>query len=181
MGSDFEKHTLLREMEANADAYDRMFIEYYPPLCAYASQYVSHADAEELVQDVMLQIWNRREYLTVDKSLKTYLFVCVKNKCYDFIRNRRTRARIHSAIFEKLRPEIDNPDYYTTNELADNIEKAIRELPETYRETFEMSRFGNIPNSEIAEKLNLSVKTVEYRITQALKILRLALKDYLSA
>ena len=71
------------------------------------------------------------------------------------------------------------PVYYFVNELTENIQKAIENLPETYRETFAMSRFGEKTNVQIAEKLGISVKTVEYRISQALKILRLKLKDYL--
>lgn len=79
----------------------------------------------------------------------------------------------------RLKDSFQNPDGYMLEELSRNIEKAIGELPETYREVFSISRFGNCSNKEIADQLNVSVKTVEYRITQALKILRIKLKDYL--
>ena len=156
-----------------------MFLHFYSPLCEYASQFVSDDDAEELVQDLMLHIWEDRAYLTVERSLKSYLFVSIKNRCYNAIRDRRAKERIQMLLYEKLKDQVDDPDYYILNELAENIEKAIGKLPENYRETFRMSRFGEMPNNDIAQKLGVSVKTVEYRITQSLKILRVYLKDYL--
>jgi len=175
-----EEQALLDDIrQGNKSAYNRMFLHFYAPLCEYASQYVSDADAEELVQDMMLHVWENRQYLIVEKSLKSYLFVSVKNRCYNAIRDRRSRERIHNYLYEKLKDRIEAPDYYMFNELAINLEKAIEELPEGYRETFKMSRFGEMPNASIAIQLGVSVKTVEYRITQSLKILRMKLKDYL--
>lgn len=165
--------------QGDKDAYDKMFVRFYSPLCEYASQYVTDADAEELVQNLMVHIWKSRECLEVEKSLKSYLFVSVRNRCYNTIRNRQSRERVHSAIYEKIKDRFEDPDYYMADEMAANIEKAIEELPETYRETFKMSRFGEMPNAEIANLLGVSVKTVEYRITQSLKILCVKLKDYL--
>ena len=165
--------------QGNKDAFNKMFVHYYPPLCEYATQFVSDTDAEELVQDMMLYVWENREYLAIEKSLKSYLFVSIKNRCYNAIRDRRAREQIHQLLYEKLKDQVEDPDYYILNELAVNIEKAIEELPEGYRATFKMSRFGEMPNVDIANKLGVSVKTVEYRITQSLKILRIKLKDYL--
>ena len=175
-----EDHILLERIRrGDKDVFHQMFVRYYSPLCEYASQIVSDTDAEELVQDVMLFIWENRKYLVVEKSLKSYLFVSVKNRCYNAIRDRRSRKRIQNILYEKLKDQIEDTDYYMLNELAINIEKAIEELPEGYRETFKMSRFGEMSNTAIAKQLGVSVKTVEYRITQSLKILRVKLKDYL--
>ena len=175
-----DEQAILDEIrQGNKDAYNRMFVHFYSPLCEYASQFVSDADAEELVQDMMLHVWENREYIAIEKSLKSYLFVSVKNRCYNAIRDRRSRERIHHFLYEKLKDQVEDPDYYMLNELAINIEKAIEELPEIYRETFKMSRFGEMSNAAIASQLGVSIKTVEYRITQSLKILRVKLKDYL--
>lgn len=160
-------------------AFNRLFLLYYSPLCEYATQFVSDADAEELVQDVMLYLWENREFITIEKSLKSYLFASVRNRCYNAIRNGRSRGRIHSLIYDKIKDTVENPDYYIANELAANLEKVIEELPENYRNTFKLSRFGEMSNMAIAQQLGVSVKTVEYRITQSLKILREKLKDYL--
>ena len=165
--------------QGNQDAYNRMFLHFYSPLCEYASQFVPDADAEELVQDMMLHVWENRKYLAVEKSLKSYLFVSIRNRCYNAIRDRQSRSRIHDYLYEKLKDRIEDPDYYMINELAVNLEKAVDELPDSYRETFKMSRFGEMSNAAIAEQLGVSVKTVEYRITQSLKIIRIKLKDYL--
>lgn len=154
-------------------------MHFYSPLCEYASHFVSDDDAEELVQDLMLYVWENREYLAIENSLKSYLFVSIKNRCYNAIRDHQAREQIHRILYEKLKDRFEEPDYYLLGELAVNIEKAIEELPEGYRETFRMSRFGEMSNANIAKRLGVSVKTVEYRITQSLKILRVKLRDFL--
>jgi len=174
------EHILLEEIQqGNKDAFNEMFLLFYSPLCEYASQFISDNDAEEVVQELMLYVWENRKNLVIEKSLKSYLFVSAKNRCYNAIRDRKLREQIHSYLYESLKEQIEDPDYYMVNELAANIDKAIRELPDSYRETFRMSRFGEMTNAAIAKQLGVSVKTVEYRITQSLKILRVKLKDYL--
>ncbi|WP_280745355.1 MULTISPECIES: RNA polymerase sigma-70 factor [unclassified Parabacteroides] len=173
-----DKALLNRIQQGDTDAYNQMFGLFYSPLCEYASQYISDADAEELVQDLMVYVWENRKHLVVEKSLKSYLFVSVKNRCYNVSRNKQSRINIHSYLYDKLKDQFEDPDYYMIDEITTSIAKAIEELPESYRETFKMSRFDEMPNSEIANHLNVSVKTVEYRITQSLKILRVKLKDY---
>ena len=175
-----EKAFLDKIQQGDKDAYNRMFVQHYSPLCEYASQFVSDADAEEIVQDMMLYVWENRKFLVIEKSLKSYLFISVKHRCFNAIRNRQSKERIHGFLYEKMKDHLEDTDYYMLNELAINIEKAIEELPDGYRETFRMSRFGEMSNAAIAKQLDVSVKTVEYRITQSLKILRVKLKDYLS-
>ena len=169
--------TLLQQGDRNA--YKQLFIKYYSPLCEYASQYISEDDSEELVQELMLFLWETRENLVIETSLKSYLFISTKHRCLNAIRKNQYHERIHNQIYEKIKDQFEDPDYYFVNELTENIQKAIENLPETYRETFAMSRFGEKTNVQIAEELGISVKTVEYRISQALKILRFKLKDYL--
>ena len=86
---------------------------------------------------------------------------------------------VSREVKKHYKDQFENPDTYFVNELTENITKAIEELPENYRETFKLSRFGEQSNLQIAEALGVSIKTVEYRITQSLKILRVKLKDYL--
>ena len=80
---------------------------------------------------------------------------------------------------EKFEKEFDNPDFYLENELFRLYENALKQLPKDYREAYEMNRNHRMTHKEIAEKLNVSPQTVNYRIGQALKLLRIALKDYL--
>ncbi len=168
---------LLQNNDKNA--YKQLFLKYYSPLCEYASQYISDEDSEELVQDLMLFIWETRKSLIIGTSLKSYLFISTKHRCLNAINKQLYHERIHNHIYDKLKDQFEDPDYYFINELTEHINKAIKELPDTYRDTFTLSRFGELTNTQIATKLGVSVKTVEYRISQALKILRVRLKDYL--
>lgn len=174
-----ENNLTILLQQGDRNAYKQLFIKYYSPLCEYASQYISDDDSEELVQELMLFLWETRENLVIETSLKSYLFISTKHRCLNAIRKNQYHERIHNQIYEKIKDQFEDPDYYFVNELTENIQKAIENLPETYREIFAMSRFGEKTNVQIAEKLGISVKTVEYRISQALKILRFKLKDYL--
>ena len=161
------------------NAYKQLFLKYYSPLCEYASHYISDEDSEELVQDLMLFMWETRRTLIIGTSLKSYLFISTKHRCLNAIKKQLYHERIHNHIYDKLKDQFEDPDYYFINELTEHINKAIKELPDTYRDTFALSRFGGLTNTQIATKLGVSVKTVEYRISQALKILRVRLRDYL--
>ena len=169
--------TLLQQGDRNA--YKQLFIKYYSPplrICIpiYFWWWFWRACA-----GVNAFLWETRENLVIETSLKSYLFISTKHRCLNAIRKNQYHERIHNQIYEKIKDQFEDPDYYFVNELTENIQKAIENLPETYRETFAMSRFGEKTNVQIAEKLGISVKTVEYRISQALKILRFKLKDYL--
>jgi len=175
-----EESVLLDELRRGSEiAYKQVFIKYYSPLCEYASQYISDDDAEELVQELMLFIWETRESILIESSLKSYLFIATKHRCLNFIKKNQYHEQVHSEIYEKLKDQFEDPDYYMLEDLSVHIQKAIDELPENYRETFALSRFGEQTNVQIAAMQGISVKTVEYRITQSLKILRVKLKDYL--
>jgi RNA polymerase sigma-70 factor (ECF subfamily) len=165
--------------EGDKDAYRYFFVKYYSPLCEYASHYVCDDDAEEVVQEMMMYVWEERENIVIENSVKSYLFVSVKNRCLNAIKKKLYRESVHSLLYENMKDRFEEPDYYLINELSENIEKAVKELPPNYKETFELSRFGEMTNVKIAEYLGVSIKTVEYRISQALKILRVKLKDYL--
>ncbi|GGH15561.1 RNA polymerase sigma-70 factor [Sphingobacterium alkalisoli] len=160
--------------------FEELFLTYYSPLVEYAYQYVNEDDAQELVQDLMMHMWEEYERLIITTSLKSYLFVSVKNRCLNAIRNQKYRQRVRAKLYDYLSEnQLDDPDFYMVNELGEKIDRAIRELPPNYRTTFEMSRLEGMSNAQIAEALEISIKTVEYRISQSLKILRIKLKDYL--
>jgi RNA polymerase sigma-70 factor (ECF subfamily) len=169
----------LQMQNGDERAYKTLFVKYYSPLCEYVSQYLQDEDSEELIQDLMLYLWESREAIVIENSLKSYLFIAAKHRCLNAIKQKRYHEQVHDRLYEKLKDQFEDPDYYLINELSENIQKAIRELPENYRQTFELSRFGEMSNLRIAQQLDVSVKTVEYRITQSLKILRIKLKDYL--
>lgn len=165
--------------QGDEEAFKQLFVKFYAPLCEYASHYVSDPDAEELVQELMVFIWENKCSLWIGISLKSYLFMAVKNRCLNAIKRQLYQGRVHDWMYEKLKDEFENPDTYLVNELAEKIKEAVDDLPENYRETFMLSRFGELSNLQIADRLGVSIKTVEYRITRSLRILRVKLKDYL--
>lgn len=160
-------------------AFDTMFMRYYPLLCAYAKQFVDFDDGQEIVQDVMVWFWENSSMHIIESSPKNYLFKAVKNRCLTLINRNELKERVVNAMYENQQSHYEDPDFYVVEELMQNIETALSRLPETYRQAFEMNRFQNLTYNEIARQLNVSPKTVDYRIQQALKQLRIELKDYL--
>ncbi len=163
----------------NKKAFDTFFLRYYPVLCAYATQFVGMNDAEEIIQDMMVGIWIRRKDIVIDSSLNGYLFRAVKNKCINHIEKCRLHEQVHTLIAGNWQSQFEDPDFYVVEELTQKIEEALAKLPETYRTAFVMNRIDGKTYNEIATILGVSSKTVDYRIQQALKNLRIELKDYL--
>ncbi|MDR2916858.1 MAG: RNA polymerase sigma-70 factor [Tannerella sp.] len=171
---------LFTQLQAgDKDAYKQLFLKYYSPLCEYASQFIRDEESEELVQDLMLYLWESRESIVIQESLKSYLFTATKHRCLNAVKKKLYHEQVHSFLYEKLKDRFEEPDFYLINDLNHHIQKAVQSLPEKYRETFELSRFGEMTNAQIAKYQNISIKTVEYRITQSLRILRVKLKEYL--
>ena len=171
---------LLSLLKKDSDeAFDRIFRKYYPMLCAYAGRFVDAEEAENTVQEVMLWIWEHRMELTVDASFSQYLFKMTYHHALNVIAKKESSSRLETLFYMKFQQAASNADYYQIEELTRRIEKAIAALPESYREAFVMHRFRNKTYKEIAITLDVSPKTVDYRIQQALKILRKELKDYL--
>lgn len=160
-------------------AFNTFFLRYYPVLCAYATQFVGINDAEEIIQDLMVGIWERRKDIVVESSLNGYLFRTVKNRCINHMEKIRLHEQAHLFIASNLQIKFEDPDFYIVEELTQKIEEALARLPDTYREAFVMNRIDGKTYNEIAAELGISAKTVDYRIQQALKNLRIELKDYL--
>ena len=102
----------------------------------------------------------------------------VRNKCLNTISHMQVKQQVHEKLYAKFQEQFENPDFYI-GELMALASKAIRELPDEYRKAFEMNRFEEMTYNEIAERTGVSPKTIAYRISQALKILRTELKDYI--
>lgn len=164
----------------NMSAYEQIFSRYYPALCAYARIFVKNTDiCENLIQELMLWLWENREIISIESSLSRYLFTATRNRCLKYISHEMAERRVLDEIHMKLSGQFVSPDFYIIKELEDKIQKALSELPDTYREAFEMNRFQNKTYNEIAAQLHVSPKTIDYRIQQSLKLLRIKLKDYL--
>lgn len=163
----------------NKRAFDTFFLRYYPLLCGYATQFVGTNDAEEIIQDMMVGIWERRGEMVVESSLHGYLFRAVKNRCINHLDKLRLHEQVHSFMASNWQSQFEDPDFYVVEELTGKIEEALAKLPATYREAFMLNRIDGKTYQEIATTLGVSSKTVDYRIQQALKSLRVELRDYL--
>lgn len=165
--------------QGDKNAFDTLFLRYYPMLCAYATQYVEMSDAEEIIQDIMVWFWESRKNIVIESSLHHYLFRAVKNKCLNHLHKARLHERIHLAIAANDHNPFEDPDFYIVEELTNKIEEALARLPETYRTAFILNRMEGKTYNEIAALLGVSPKTIDYRIQQALKKLRVELREYL--
>ena len=160
-------------------AFDTLFRRYYPMLCAYGHRFVELEDAEEIVEDSLLWIWENRETLVIESSLNSYLFKMVYRRALNKLAHIDATQRADTRFYEEMQEMLQDTDYYQIEELAKRIEDAVAALPESYREAFVTHRFRDMSYKEIAETLGVSPKTIDYRIQQALKQLRVDLKDYL--
>ena len=157
-------------------AFNGLFDTYYVPLCHFACRYLSDLDtSRSIVQEVFIDLWVRRGKLTVDYSIKSYLYQSVKNRTIDYLRKQKESAEL-SASLEELR-HAQPRDLITETELSARISQAINQLPEKCREIFLLCKFDGMKYSQIAEKLEISVKTVEMQMGIALKRLRNSLYD----
>jgi RNA polymerase sigma-70 factor (ECF subfamily) len=165
--------------DGDEEVFNALYRQYFKSLCAFASQYIGHSECEEVVQDTMLWLWENSKTLIPEMSLKSLLFTIVRNKALNKISHNQIKHRIHQEIATKFENQFEDYDFYLENELLDMFSKAIKQLPTDIRNAFEMHRFEGLTHKEIADKINVSHQTVNYRIGQALKILRVELKDYL--
>jgi RNA polymerase sigma-70 factor (family 1) len=162
-------------------AFERVFRTYYTPLCHYAATFLKDPDdAEEMVQNFFVTLWERKAFIEINVSLKSYLYRSVHNHCLNRLKHLKIQDtyRQHNATVIEQSPTSATDRLYAI-ELQRQLDRAIERLPEQCRAIFKMSRFDELKYSEIAEQLGLSVKTVENQIGKALKILRSQLADYL--
>jgi RNA polymerase sigma-70 factor (ECF subfamily) len=176
----FDNNQIIAKLHAGDEYYfELVYKTFFAGLCSFSSQYVSLEEAKEIVQETMLWLWENRASLIPEFSLKSLLFTVVKNKALNRITRDATKSKVYQKIEDKYRQQFNDPDFYLQKELMSLFNEALNKLPEEYRRAFEMNRFEELTHKEIAERLNVSVQTVNYRIGQALKILRKELKDYL--
>jgi RNA polymerase sigma-70 factor, ECF subfamily len=157
--------------------FELLFRENYTVLCRYCIQFVRVPEiAEEIVQDQFITLWEKREQIEIHTSVKAYLYKSVKNKSIDYLKSKY--ARLKSGETAEMYNIADNNSPQSIiegNEATRIIEMAIKQLPEKCYAVFSLSRFGGMSNKEIADELNISVKTVENQVTIALR----KIKDFL--
>ena len=175
---DFE---LLAGLRAGSHAaFNCIFKKYYGGICAYASRFVGPEEVEDIADDCMVRLWERRENLVIESSFRKYLFTMVYHRASNAAIRNKVAAEAAGRIAEMRHAgEMDERDFLTESELRERIRLAIGALPQTYRDTFLMHRFEGKTYKEIAAIYGISPKTVDYRIQQSLKLLRKYLEAYL--
>lgn len=160
-------------------AFEKLFNHYCQQLINFTRRYVFDKQiSENIVQDVFVNVWQRHSNLDPEKEIKTYLYTAARNEALKHIRHLNVEKRSYDRIVESY-PETKHDLELEGRELNDSINKAIDELPEKCKEIFKLNRFENLKYAEIAEVLNISVKTVETQMGRALKKLRQQLKPLL--
>lgn len=161
--------------------FELLFKEHFTGLCYFAQKYLGDLDSsKEVVHAVFVSIWDKRAEFDFEKSAKSYLFTSVYNRSMNVIRDKK---KFSTADDESHTKNIETGEFTDTMELAElegHIKQAIQKLPEKCREVFTLNRFEGKKYAEIAELLNISVKTVEAQMSKALKTMRVELKDYLT-
>ena len=162
------------------EAFDAVFRTWYAPLVRAAESVVrERAVAEELVQDVMLELWRRRTQLASDGTAQAYLFRSTRNRALNHVRHRQVaeRGAVHAATPDSR--DASAPSELVAGEIAEAVQRALDELTPRCREVFELSRTHGLRYAEIATTLGVSVKAVEAQMGRALRTLRERLAPWL--
>jgi len=165
----------------NEQTLELLFRSHYKGLCRFALGYVKQEEAaREIVQDAFVSLWEKRNTIDLSKAVKSYLSTTVRNKCLNHLRDHK-KFSIDLLTLENLPEEAgyDQPDKLVEREIRQKIADAIEELPEKCREIFVLSRYQNLKYLQIANRLSISVKTVETQMSKALQHLRIRLSEYL--
>lgn len=163
-------------------AFEQLFKSHFKALHSYALAILKDEDtAEEIVQQMFLKFWEKRELLNIQSSVKAYLYKCVYHDSLNFLKHEKIKTKYQDfASYTMNDHQEPASSKVEMTELEYRIAQALNELPEQCRTIFQLSRFEELKYREIAEQLGLSVKTIENQMGKALKIMRLKLADFLS-
>ncbi len=166
-------------------AFEAIYFEFYDMIYYLCIQYIQDKKiSEDMVHDTFLKLWEVRGSLSDEDNIRNFLYTITKNNCLNYLRNQKIVLKYKNyigyqeAVFN-CESMVKLGDYLEFKELKERIEESISMLPEDIRDTFTLSRNKELKYKEIAVKQNISIKTVEARISRALRILREELKDFL--
>ena len=160
-------------------AYETVFREYYRPMTAYAFRFLGDLPASEsIVQDVFLRLWQKRKEIMITSSLQNYLFRSVKNLSINYIEHEKIKYGYQAMVIKNESDRSEYSEFFLEFGLKQKIESAIAALPEKRQEIFRLAREEGLKYREIADRLEISVKTVETQMTLSMKQLRESLKEF---
>jgi len=172
----------MKEKPLTGKSLEKLFREYFRPLTYFAIQYVKEqAIAEDIVQDLFLNLYEKKETLKIHVSEMNYLYTSVRNRCLKHMEYKKVRAENNPSIQETMNSDPANPlELVALIEFEHKYIQVLESLSPKCREVFEMSRLEGKKNQEIADELKLSKRTVETHISQALKVLKKKLRKYMN-
>lgn len=173
--------------KGNERAFEYFFNKYYDSILGFCIQFIyNKPEAKGITQEAFINLWSSRQQIEKINGIESFLYTYAKSKCLNVIRNNKVKERYKSKTLNKKERALDydilksmNFDSLALTELEELITKSIDDLPEKSKVVFYKKRYENKKNKEIAQDLNVTVKTVEAHMTTALKILRLKLTEYL--
>lgn len=179
----------MKEQQTEYSSFSKLFDQLKEPFILFANSYVRNmAAAEDIYMEAMTQYWEKRKDLPTDTNIPGYILTSIKNKSLNYLRDISIRIDANDKLYEHHLRELNFrisslescvPSDLFTSEVKKIIRKTLNELPEQTRIIFFKSRYENMTNREIADELGISIKTVEFHISKALKLFRHRLKDYL--
>lgn len=159
-------------------AFDLLFLNYYKSLCGFANAFFyDNDDAEEAVQKMFVRLWENRKKLIIPENPKAFLFKSVYNESMKILRHKTTHSKHITAYFKNLHSTTEETTDYSY--FLPHLHNAVEKLPEKCRQIFVLNKMEGLTQKEIAEYLEISVKTVENQIAIAVSKLRDELKPYL--
>ena len=175
-----EQRTLNRIRRGDIKAFEELFHLYYPGMCSYAESLTKKEFiAEEVVQDVFYNIWKNKSELRITSSWQSYLYRAVFNNSMMYLRKAKREMSLDERWAESQVRASESPsDEMDAKELNAVILYTLQKLPDRTREIFKMNRFEGLKYKEIAEKLSISIKTVEANMGKALKALKSSLEEF---
>lgn len=182
-----EQQLLERLRNDDEAAFKVIFNDFYSKLYYFVLEFIPLKDTEEnIVQDTLVTLWNKRNELKDDSNLTSYLFTVAKNNALKRLRDKKYSQKLFSNAMDisELNLNIEALLSVDTSvcafmDIEQIIQETLSSLPPQCRKVFELSRFQEMKNREIAEELNISIKTVEGHISKGIKTFKVALKDYL--
>lgn len=160
--------------------FETLFKSHFKELHSYANTLVrDDLVAEEIVQNLFFKLWEKQENLNIHTSLRAYLYRSTYNESLNYLRHQKVKLKYQQHSEYTMKDRVHNPNQLEAKELERKLHSALNRLPEACRTIFQMSRFEDLKYREIADKLNISIKTVENQMGKALRILRIELIDFL--
>jgi RNA polymerase sigma-70 factor (ECF subfamily) len=165
--------------DGDMEAFRKIYETFCDPLYRFANSYLKDEfESEEIVQDVFLKVWEKRADVDVQKSFKSYLYRITVNKVFNELKHRVVRQKYEQQAMRNEQHTEETPESSIQyDELNSQLEQLLNELPAQQRTIFMMSRWKGLSNAEIAEQLNLSIRTVENQIYRATRFIKLHLND----